>query len=97
MRLDRWKTIVLSVALLSVLIYLFSPNFLHLTQIYRQMKALDEEVKQLQVRNQNLQEEIFKLKNNPLYVEKVAREELGMSKPKEIIYKFDEEKEKNQL
>lgn len=93
MKLDRWKTVILVLITCSLLIYVFSPNFLRLTKVYRQLHVLEDEIEKLQAQNQRFQEEIYSLKNDPTYIEKVAREELGMSRPKEIIYKFDEEKE----
>ena len=96
MKLDRWKTAILAVIALSLLIYVFSPNFLRLTRVYRQLQILEDEIEKLQVQNQEFQDEIYSLKNDPIYIEKVAREELGMSKPKEIIYKFDREKEEKE-
>jgi cell division protein FtsB len=96
MKLDRWKTAILAVIALSLLIYVFSPNFLRLTRVYRQLQILEDEIEKLQVQNQEFQDEIYSLKNDPIYIEKVAREELGMSKPKEIIYKFDGEKEEEE-
>lgn len=97
MKFDRWKVIVLTLIVFSLIIYLFSPNFLRLARVYRQIQVLEDEIEQLQAQNQGYQEEIFHLKNDPVYIEKVAREELGMSKPKEIIYKFDEEKKSSKF
>lgn len=71
--------------------YIFSPNFLRLTKAYRQVQTLEDEIRRLQAQNQVYQDEIYALKTDPIYIEKVARDELGMSKPKEIIYKFEED------
>ena len=90
MKMDRWKSIALTLIIVSVLIYLFSPNFLRLTKAYRQIQVLEDEIRTLQVQNQKIQDEIYSLKYDPIYIEKVAREDLGMSKPKEVIYKFEE-------
>jgi len=91
MKLDRWKTVVLTVITASLLIYIFSPNFLRLAKVYQQIRVLEDEIQRLQLQNQEYQESIYSLKNDPAYAEKVAREELGMSKAEEIIYKFEEE------
>lgn len=96
MKLERWKTIVLILIAFSLLIYIFSPNFLRLTKVYRQIHALEDKIQNLQVQNQKYQAEIYALKTDPIYIEKVAREELGMSKPKEIIYKFEEDGKTNE-
>ncbi len=90
MKKDGWKNIVFGAVIFALLIYVFSPNFLRLTRVYQQIQVLEDEIESLQTQNQNLQEEIGRLKSDPLYIEKVAREELGMAKPKEIIYKFED-------
>jgi cell division protein FtsB len=96
MKLDRWKTVVLTVIAASLLVYIFSPNFLRLARVYHQIRILEDEIQRLQLQNQEYQESIYSLKNDPAYAEKVAREELGMSKAEEIIYKFEEEPEKKE-
>ena len=90
MKLDRWKTVVLALIGVSLLIYIFSPNFIRLTRVYQQLHILEEEISRLQAQNESVQSEIYALQHDPHYIEKVARDELWMSKPDEIIYKFDE-------
>lgn len=97
MKIDHWKSIALTLIIVSVLVYLFSPNFLRLTKVYRQIQVLEDEIRTLQVQNQKFQDEIYALKYDPIYIEKVARDELGMSRPKEVIYKFEEDEGKNEL
>lgn len=91
MKKDGWKNIVFGIVIFSLLIYLFSPNFVRLTKAYRQIQVLEDEIERLQSQNQSLQDDVSRLKSDPLYVEKIAREELGMARPKEIIYKFEDE------
>ncbi|MBI1871589.1 MAG: septum formation initiator family protein [Chlamydiae bacterium] len=93
MKLDRWKMGVLLFLVFCLLVYLFYPNFLRLAKTQQQISALEDEIAKLELHNRDLEEQIKKLKNDPVSIEKVAREELGMSKPKEIIYKFDDVKE----
>lgn len=93
MKLEPWKKGLLFAGVLSLLIYIFSPNFLRLAKVYKQLQTLSDEIAKLQSQHRKLQDEIYSLKNDPVYVEKVAREELGMTKSKEIIYKFEGEEQ----
>ena len=48
----------------------------------------------LKKENQRLYRNIERLKNDPEYIEEIAREELGMVARDEIIYQFKEEEGK---
>lgn len=51
---------------------------------------LIEEIHQLEEENKNLAVEILSLRMDPFWTEKIAREELDMVKPEEIVIKFRE-------
>ncbi len=52
-------------------------------------EQLDRSVTQLQRDNVRLQERIHQLESDPRYIEKIARERLGLVKPGEVIYRLD--------
>ena len=56
-----------------------------------------DRIKELKKENKELMEEIRRLKQDPAYVEKVAREELGLIRENEVIYKFKSLPEKDRL
>ncbi len=58
---------------------------------------LDEKTFRLQKENETLRERIYRLRHDDLYLEKIAREDLGLARPGEIIYRFasSESKKKN--
>jgi len=56
-------------------------------EIERELKALDQKI-------QALQQERRLLKEDKEYIEKVIRNELGLVRPGEVLYKFVEEPEK---
>ncbi|RLB43973.1 MAG: hypothetical protein DRH12_01280 [Deltaproteobacteria bacterium] len=56
-----------------------------------------DRIKKLKKENKELMEEIRRLKKDPAYVEKVARQELGLVKENEIIYRFKNLPEEPQL
>ena len=68
--------------------FLSYPGYMEVRKYNRRIAELDEEIKSLEQTNKDLQLEIEALKNNPFYIEKVVRENLGLVKPGEIIYRI---------
>jgi cell division protein FtsB len=56
----------------------------------QQYETLRKQTKQLQEENQALQKHIDALKTDPRAIEKVAREQLHMAKPGEIVITYSE-------
>jgi cell division protein FtsB len=54
----------------------------------RETMILDNQ--KLNLRNEVMFREIFRLKHDPLYLEEIARKEFGLVKPDEIIFFLDE-------
>lgn len=52
--------------------------------------ALRAEVETIRSQNNDLSEEIERLQKNPDLIEELARDELGLTKEGEIIFKFDD-------
>ena len=52
----------------------------------QELQNLQQQVKQLQEENQKLEQQIKGLKSDPKAVEKLAREQMKLAKPGEIIY-----------
>jgi cell division protein FtsB len=50
------------------------------------VQNLQSEVTRLEAENKRLQQEIESLKKSTFAVERIAREDLGMSKPGEVVY-----------
>lgn len=42
----------------------------------------------MQKENEALRERIYRLRHDDLYLEKIAREDLGLVRPGEVIYRF---------
>ena len=60
----------------------------HLWRLRGEKKKLSERYFRLQTENEIFRERIYKLNHDNLYLEKVAREELGLVRPGEIVYRF---------
>lgn len=54
-------------------------------------RQLSREIKSLVGENDRLREEIHALRTDPTAIEKIAREELGMVKDGELVYRFKTE------
>jgi cell division protein FtsB len=59
-----------------------------------ELLEMKEQVRKLQEENQRLEAEIKALKTDPKAIEKVAREQMKLAKPGEIIYVLPEKGEK---
>lgn len=63
----------------------------------REKLALEQELRRVETQNAVLRKEIEALRNDGKYIETIARRELGMVKPDEIIYQFPPSGEKASL
>ncbi len=54
-------------------------------------KRIEKKIEGLEARNSAYREEIKAMKQDKRYIEKILREELGMIKEKEKIFRFKEE------
>ena len=59
-------------------------------ELYQENERIKGKIEELKMSNKELEKRISTLKNDKLYIEKVAREELGMIKQGEKVYKFEE-------
>ena len=60
-------------------------------ELGQQKKELIQKTKELKSESKTLEQNIQKLENNPDLIEKIAREEYGMKKPGEKVYKIKKE------
>lgn len=94
MKLSRLLKIPLLglVAFAPVLLWLGFGNdgFLRLYQARQDREAQREVILQLHRENKTLLDEINRLRNDPAYLETVARRELNLIKDNEIIYRFED-------
>ncbi len=63
-----------------------------LRQAQQRVDTLQGEIRQLEEENARLEAEIENLRDSSFAVERIAREDLGMSKPGEIVYRVEEPK-----
>ena len=63
-------------------------NVFSIWELYEQKEALSEQVEQLRLQNQLLTDQIHRLQEDPQAIEKVARENFGMARPGETVYRI---------
>jgi cell division protein FtsB len=57
-------------------------------QMRRDVRAVEREMETLRVKQAELTRSVERLRNDPLYIEKLAREEMGMVREGETVLKF---------
>jgi cell division protein FtsB len=71
-------------------------GYLALRRRRQELQTLQEQVKQLQEENQKLEQQIKALKSDPKAIEKLAREQMKLARPGEIIYVLPEKESKQE-
>jgi cell division protein FtsB len=61
---------------------------LHLWRLWGEKKRLEDKNYLLQRENEALRERVSRIRHDDLYLEKIAREELGLVRPGEMVYRF---------
>ena len=77
----------------SFLLFWGAKSYYQVRQAQNQVRKVQEELNQLKLENKILMEQVENIKD-PFYLEKMAREKLGLAKEGEIIYKILPPKEK---
>lgn len=82
-RVPRLAVTAGAMAVILVVLIAFGTSFLHVYRLQRETTRLERVKRNLQEHNAQLREE-FRLLHTPAYIERVAREQLGLIKPGEI-------------
>ena len=91
-RFRRTALLALALIILFLIVHeLFGEHgYLALRRRRQELESLQLEVKRLQEENQKLELEIKALKSDPNAIEKLAREQLKLARPGEVIYALPE-------
>jgi len=88
----RWKRSYLIGALIAFIAiwFLFIDTYSFYTRVNLNIKKdeLIQKTEELQVQTRELEQKIEELESNPDLLEKIAREEYGMRKPDEKVYRI---------
>jgi cell division protein FtsB len=80
-----WASLI---ALLLIYAVVGERGAIHLWRLQGEKGKLDEQNYRLQKENEALRQKIARLRNDDFFLEKIAREELNLARPGEIIYRF---------
>ncbi|MDD4956947.1 MAG: septum formation initiator family protein [Candidatus Omnitrophica bacterium] len=87
------KKITLYAVIMAVVLYVvFLPGFSELQRMREEEKEQEKRVQLLEEENERLKEKLARLRNDPVYLEKVARDKLGIVRKGEIIYRPSDKK-----
>jgi cell division protein FtsB len=87
---SRWPLYLLTALILLLFIYTVfgERGAIHLWRLRGEKITLDEKNYRLQKDNEALRKRISRLRTDDPYLEQVAREELNLVRPGEVIYRF---------
>lgn len=94
---QNWPLLLIGalIVLLSLVTMVGERGALHLWRLRGEKNRLDEQNYRLQKENETLRQRIHSLRNDDGYLEKVAREELQLARPGEIVYRFQSQRGRN--
>jgi cell division protein FtsB len=78
-------------AFLAAFCIIFLPGYSELHKLKGENEQLQKRIRLLEEHNDKLKEELVMMKEDPEYLEKKAREKLGIVKKGEVIYKKRQE------
>lgn len=89
----RITTLCITSFVLLFIFIVFSPNgLLRYYRLQQSLKTVQAANEELRKQNEELRAEIDKLKNDPEYLEEVARKKFGLIKKNELIFNFKKKK-----
>ncbi len=87
-RIPRYLLWLFLICICLYLLFLDRNSFLNVIKQNRELSTLQKKVEYLKTENSRLRSENHRLRTDPLEIERIAREELGLQKPGEKVYRF---------
>ena len=91
MRLEKFIRLAVYSVIGVVVVLMFFNEISKVYFLKSENKRIEKRIEGLEAQNRAYREEIKALKQDERYIEKILREELGMIKDKEKIFRFKEE------
>jgi cell division protein FtsB len=81
---------ILGLALFALLVHdVFGPHgFIAMRRTQKEIEQIQQQIGRINDENKSLTNQVSSLKSNPGAIERIAREEMGMARPGEFIYKL---------
>jgi cell division protein FtsB len=79
---------ILGLALLALAIHdVFGPHgFIAMRRTQKEIEQVHDQIGKLNEENKSLSDQVTSLKTDPKAIERIAREEMGLARPGEVIY-----------
>ena len=71
-----------------IVLIIFLPSYTKMQDLKQKNLDYKKQIEQLQQKSAELKEEKRLLENDPVYLEKVAREKMGLIREGEVVYKI---------
>ena len=81
---------ILGLALFALLVHdVFGPHgFIAMRRTQKEIEQIREQIGKMNDQNKSLAEQVNSLKSDPKSIERIAREEMGLARPGEMIFKL---------
>ncbi len=81
---------ILGLALLALLVHdVFGPHgIIAMRRTQKEIEQIREQIGKMNDENKSLTEKVSSLKSDPKSIERIAREEMGLARPGELIFKL---------
>ena len=89
--MKRPGTVLTIILLIAIFIALLTPKIIRNIKLSDRRQNLEDELKKLKSENQVLENELMLLREDPVYLEKIAREKFNKAKEGEIVYRVVKE------
>jgi len=96
-KIQKQKLFFWLIISLVVLILVGNKNFWRLMNAYRERASLQQQLGKLDAESKILQQKIYLYEHDDQAIEKIAREELGMTKAGELEYRIKKSSETKKL
>ena len=84
------KGFLLLTAIVSIIYFLFLPNYTKIKKLQERNKELESNIIVLAEDIEILKDDLENFKNDPFYLEKIAREQLGIARDNEVIVSVED-------
>jgi len=88
-RLIFFTFVLLSFVYLSINLVFGDMGFFRYLELNKTRRTLEHQLVELNKQNEEIRTQIKLLKEDPFFREKLAREEFGLARPDEYIFKYD--------
>ncbi len=89
-RLVAFTLMLLSLLYLAITFTFGSSGLIRYFELKARKDHLVREIKDIETRNARMETDTRLLKQDPFYIEKHAREDYGMAKPDEYVFKYEQ-------